>query len=815
MELNKNKIDGLKLYTLQSNFSEDVTKNCGLTGGEIDSNFLFLRNNDIYSGEIVGDDLFLYKGGEPHDETTQFIKIPFNTASSINTNKVYTVNSINGDGTTNNPLRISSLYTSSFLAPVKTVIDKTNGEIIPEKYKENAFIITKENKNSLGCLYNFKALTDIKEKLEYEKSTWRVPENSDWYEMLNALEICNSKNHNQEKNGDYGLFAGAYLKIDGDMWDEISPVSYSYGFKASATGIKTPIEENVIGANKITVYWSSTENNINEIWARQLDSLKPTVKIRSVDKNGFYSLRLVNDNIDLKEIKILGETYEVVKMPYVKLNEKNEIIENGYRLWTASNINHELSQNSITLKNNEGYTWFLTKWNGLYWDKRELKENDSFFIEEKNNKLFKFDGTNIVELQKSIVDLDKYYTKEEVNDIVANIDLSDYATKQWVNEQGFLKEHQDISHLAEKSELPTKVSELENDSKFITIEEVPEVTVPTKTSELTNDSGFITINDVPVFEIPDEYVTENELNEVVKQTKEVYVTEFSVNDIIIRLNNRTTNTFITSELLEAVENNKVILIPYYNNSSAYNGVVASAHIVKYSSSIDLYVIFNYKTSLYQFTAHLPNDITSLSLNEINPTLTVVQPELISGKNIKTVNMESIIGEGNLDVNNVYVTEFTLDDLEKGSVLFTNELWDAANRDKIIMVAPRNTRQGGYIANVNTRTLTTDKVEIYFTLLNPDNNTKYYFKSSFIYSEEDVHRADVTKTYLCSKEDYDILLNRVEILEEFIKNVITPDNINKYAVTKINPDEFNNLSIEGTTGEITININNITNDNFNN
>ena len=41
--------------------------------------------------------------------------------------------------------------------------------------------------------------------------------------------------------------------------------------------------------------------------------------------------------------------------------------------------------------------------------------------------------------------------------------------------------------------------------------EIP--TVPTKTSDLTNDSGFITINDVPVLEIPDEYVTETELND--------------------------------------------------------------------------------------------------------------------------------------------------------------------------------------------------------------------------------------------------------------------------------------------------------------
>ncbi len=175
---------------------------------------------------------------------------------------------------------------------------------------------------------------------------------------------------------------------------------------------------------------------------------------------------------------------------------------------------------------------------------------------------------------KSFVE-DNYYNKSTVDKKITEavtggqVSLDGFATEQWVNEQGFLKEHQDISHLAEKSELPTKtsdltndsgfitindvpevtvptkvselendkgyltehqdishlatkaelptvptkVSELENDSKFITIDEVPEVTVPTKTSELTNDSGFITINDVPVLEIPEEYVTETELND--------------------------------------------------------------------------------------------------------------------------------------------------------------------------------------------------------------------------------------------------------------------------------------------------------------
>ena len=50
MNKTENKTEGLTLYTLQSNYSGDTTKNCGLTGGEIDANFLFLRGNDIYSG---------------------------------------------------------------------------------------------------------------------------------------------------------------------------------------------------------------------------------------------------------------------------------------------------------------------------------------------------------------------------------------------------------------------------------------------------------------------------------------------------------------------------------------------------------------------------------------------------------------------------------------------------------------------------------------------------------------------------------------------------------------------------------------------
>ena len=72
---------------------------------------------------------------------------------------------------------------------------------------------------------------------------------------------------------------------------------------------------------------------------------------------------------------------------------------------------------------------------------------------------------------------------------------SEYITETELDAKGYLTSHQDISNLALKSEIPDV-------SSFITSDDLP--TVPTKVSELTNDSNFIT-------SIPEEYITETEL----------------------------------------------------------------------------------------------------------------------------------------------------------------------------------------------------------------------------------------------------------------------------------------------------------------
>ena len=69
-------------------------------------------------------------------------------------------------------------------------------------------------------------------------------------------------------------------------------------------------------------------------------------------------------------------------------------------------------------------------------------------------------------------------------------DITGLVTETWVNEQGFLTEHQDLTDYAKKNEIPTvpsKVSELTNDSNYQTAEQVNS-TVTTEIAKVVADS---------------------------------------------------------------------------------------------------------------------------------------------------------------------------------------------------------------------------------------------------------------------------------------------------------------------------------------
>lgn len=88
-------------------------------------------------------------------------------------------------------------------------------------------------------------------------------------------------------------------------------------------------------------------------------------------------------------------------------------------------------------------------------------------------------------------------------------------TSQLTNDSGFITAEDipevqvpDLSGYAKTSDIPTKTSQLTNDSGFITQHQslagyAKTSDIPTKVSQLTNDSGFITAKDIPQAQVPD------------------------------------------------------------------------------------------------------------------------------------------------------------------------------------------------------------------------------------------------------------------------------------------------------------------------
>ena len=460
MNKTENKTEGLTLYTLQSNYSGDTTKNCGLTGGEIDANFLFLRGNDIYSGEINEENntLILRRGNEELITISNIRKNTQITSGYINnatgelvletngddiiitgftSSLVFTDTTLNGDGSTNNPIRLSELYKSPYLPSVKTVVDLTNNEVIQEKYKTTGtYIITKEYDNSNGLLYNFNGIKEIESKLKEDNSNWKIPTFTDWGEMLNALEICDDRNHLSKKSGIYGRFAGAFLKNDGLNWIEKTETSVSYGFKANACGFKSTLKDSLLSYGKNAVFWTDTLDNEGEVWVRNLSYDDSKVLSHTVRKEGFYSLRLVNyENVDLVNEKILGNNYDIIKMPYVIIDDENNVTQRGYRVWTSVNINFsKISGENYSEINSNTETktplFYLNYWNGSNWIKRLINENNVVTVEDRDNKEYKLINGNLQKLSSNEFKPTDYYTKNEIEYTYAKlVDLEEKENK--------------------------------------------------------------------------------------------------------------------------------------------------------------------------------------------------------------------------------------------------------------------------------------------------------------------------------------------------------------------------------------------------
>lgn len=93
-----------------------------------------------------------------------------------------------------------------------------------------------------------------------------------------------------------------------------------------------------------------------------------------------------------------------------------------------------------------------------------------------------------------IIDLSTYYYKKnQIDELLNNKSNIDHTHSQ------YLTQHQDISGKVDKSGHAPNKNLATNDNGILITEDKP--IIPTKTSDLTNDSGFVTIDNIPELNI--------------------------------------------------------------------------------------------------------------------------------------------------------------------------------------------------------------------------------------------------------------------------------------------------------------------------
>ena len=261
---------------------------------------------------------------------------------------------------------------------------------------------------------------------------------------------------------------------------------------------------------------------------------------------------------------------------------------------------------------------------------------------------------------------EEYVTDTELNE-------KGYATEQWVGEQGYLTEHQDISGLATKEELNGKQNTLVSGTNIKTINS--QSLLGEGNIEITVQGGGITDapNDGKLYGrksaqwsevvIPDtsNLATKDELNGKANLdgavfTGNVAVPDLSINDssdgVMFNVSKqsrdilfRTMNAGIDSvsfqvqsayplKLTEAgiMENNQLLETKYAKVDDIPTDYITNEDLTPYETKENAQATYQIKGE-YATTAQL----------------NAKQDALVSGTNIKTINGNTILGEGNIQI----------------------------------------------------------------------------------------------------------------------------------------------------------------------
>ena len=140
--------------------------------------------------------------------------------------------------------------------------------------------------------------------------------------------------------------------------------------------------------------------------------------------------------------------------------------------------------------------------------------NDERWVSEIESLLLRLsDDEERISANEGDIEWIKTRLGELKDEILGEIDLTPYLIED------------DLVDYAKKNEIPTKVSELENDRGYLVDSDLDgyarEYNIPTKVSELENDRGYLTVGDLPDVDLGDSdwgtiiNIVKEETNEIV------------------------------------------------------------------------------------------------------------------------------------------------------------------------------------------------------------------------------------------------------------------------------------------------------------
>ena len=463
---------GLYYYKLQSPYPEDVTKNCKLTINEIDSNFLSLKDEDIKSavfdkeskaviltrndGDTIAVDLsdatynlnvdkdctdsgvtltITFDGKNGQESFTINNIVTADTFKNVIENnvlsKVITDGTLKGDGTVTAPLGINGTEKTGVLAPVKEVIDLTNGRKLPTAAKKGTRYLTIEYINDYGYLYNVAALSKISNAAKADGKGWRVPSKADWDALLNSIEPCSYANHETAScHAELGRYAGKYLKsecgwvgqedcsctstkpMNGcelpstdnsyvDAGDSTVPSQtidtpkgidkYGFGILPSGYAMLDGYNRPTFNEYKNTaIFWTTSHvygDENQDIYVKKFDWNKSGVMQEAQCPTHYLSVRLVKDYdgsnyFDTEYID--GVAYKTVLMPKSKQVwlASNYAKKEGFIKYTEGGEVPEVVDVNNGLVRDNRKVMFINEWNGDYWEKRPMSEGETVIVED-------------------------------------------------------------------------------------------------------------------------------------------------------------------------------------------------------------------------------------------------------------------------------------------------------------------------------------------------------------------------------------------------------------------------------------------------